>query len=195
MAIRSLMLPSIIFLLIFTVLTGVAYPLVVTGVAQALFPHQANGSLIIQDGEILGSELIGQAFDDPAYFWGRPSATGPVAYNAAASSGSNLAMSNQTFYDAVQARVDALVAADPQNDLPIPVDLVTASGSGLDPQISPTAAFYQVPRIARERGLSEAVINDLVEQHIQRPLFGFWGQETVIVLQLNIALDTISSAP
>jgi K+-transporting ATPase ATPase C chain len=180
--------PAFFMLLIFTVITGVFYPLAVTGIAQVLFPHQANGSLIMADGKAVGSELIGQQFDDPKYFWGRPSAAG---YNAAASSGSNYGPMNPALLDAVQARIDALKAADPTNTLPIPVDLVTASGSGLDPHISVAAALYQVHRVASARGLSEADVRSLVEKHTQGRQFGFLGEAVVNVLQLNRALDGI----
>jgi K+-transporting ATPase ATPase C chain len=180
--------PAFFMLLIFTVITGVFYPLAVTGIAQVLFPHQANGSLIMADGKMVGSELIGQQFDDPKYFWGRPSAAG---YNAAASSGSNYGPMNPALLDAVQARIDALKAADPTNTLPIPVDLVTASGSGLDPHISVAAALYQVHRVASARGLSEADVRSLVEKHTQGRQFGFLGEAVVNVLQLNRALDGI----
>jgi K+-transporting ATPase ATPase C chain len=184
-----------LLLLVLTVLTGGIYPLVVTGVAQLVFPHQANGSLIVSDGQAVGSERIGQAFDDPQYFWGRLSATGTFPYNAfnaenlTASSGSNFGPLNPALMDAVHVRIDALMAADPGNTVPIPVDLVTASGSGLDPQISPAAAEYQVPRVARERGLSEAVVRQLVAKHTAGRQFGFLGEATVNVLMLNLALD------
>ncbi len=149
---RAQIRPALMAILIFTLLTGVIYPLVVTGIAQLVFPHQANGSLIVNNGQAVGSELIGQPFDDPKYFWGRLSATSPFPYNAAASSGSNLGPTNPALLDAVKARIAALKAADPTNTQPIPVDLVTASGSGLDPDISVAAALYQVPRVARARG-------------------------------------------
>lgn len=191
MQIRSVIIPSLIFLLIFTLITGLIYPLVVTGVAQLAFPDQANGSLIEKDGEILGSTLIGQPFDDPAYFWSRLSATGPFPYNAAASSGSNYGQTTQALYDMIAVRVDALHAADPGNTNPIPVDLVTASASGLDPHISPAAALYQVARVARERGLDEAVVGQLVNDHIEQPFLGFWGEARVNVLLLNLALDEL----
>jgi K+-transporting ATPase ATPase C chain len=184
-----------LLLLVLTVLTGGIYPLVVTGVAQLVFPHQANGSLIVSDGRAVGSELIGQAFDDPQYFWGRLSATGTFAYNAfnaenlTASSGSNYGPLNPAMLEMVQGRIDALKAADPGNTALIPVDLVTASGSGLDPQISPAAAEYQVPRVARERGLSEDAVRQLVAQHTAGRQFGFLGEPTVNVLMLNLALD------
>jgi K+-transporting ATPase ATPase C chain len=187
--------PAIIMLLAFTVITGLLYPLAVTGIAQVVFPHQANGSLIVIDGKTYGSELIGQPFDDPKYFWGRLSATGTFAYNAfngdnlTASSGSNYGPLNPALFEMVQARVDALKAADPENTAPIPVDLVTASGSGLDPHISVAAALYQVHRVAAARGLSDAEVQSLVEEHIEGRQFGFLGEPTVNVLKLNLALD------
>jgi K+-transporting ATPase ATPase C chain len=182
--------PAIVSLVLLSVVTGLAYPAIVTAIAQVVFPHQANGSLIIKDGKAIGSSLIGQLFDDPKYFWGRPSATSPLPYNAAASSGSNLGPTNPALIKAVQERVDALRAADPGNTAPVPVDLVTASGSGLDPHISPAAAFYQVRRVARARGLSEEVVRGLVEGHIEGRQLGFLGEPRVNVLALNHALDT-----
>jgi potassium-transporting ATPase KdpC subunit len=187
--------PAVLMLLILTVITGVIYPLVVTGIAQVAFPHQANGSLIVIDGKTYGSELIGQQFDDPQYFWGRLSATGDFPYNAfnaetlTGSSGSNYGPLNPALMDAVQARIDALKAADPENTLPIPVDLVTASGSGLDPQISIAAALYQVHRVAQARGLSDEAVTVLVNQYTKGRQFGFLGEPTVNVLELNLALD------
>lgn len=180
--------PALTIFALLTIITGVIYPLAVTGISQALFPYQANGSLIMVDGKAIGSELIGQQFDDPKYFWGRPSATG---YNAAASSGSNYGPMNPALMDMVQARIDALNAADPENTLPIPVDLVTASGSGLDPHISVAAALYQVHRVASARGLNEADVQSLVEKYTEGRQFGFLGEPRVNVLLLNLALDGI----
>jgi K+-transporting ATPase ATPase C chain len=180
---------AIVSLIALTVITGVIYPLIVTGIAQAVFPFQANGSLIIKDGKAVGSALIGQPFDDPKYFWGRPSATSPFADNAASSSGSNLSPTNPDLIKAVQGRVDALRAADPGNTAPVPVDLVTASGSGLDPHISPAAALYQVPRVARERKRDEQAIRQLVDRHTEGRFLGILGEPRVNVLALNLSLD------
>lgn len=181
--------PALMVLLVLTLVTGVAYPLLVTGIAQVVFPSQANGSLIVKDGKIVGSWLIGQPFDDPKYFWNRPSATGPFADNAGASSGSNLSPTNPDLVKAVQGRVDALRAAEPGNTAPVPVDLVTASGSGLDPHISPAAALYQVPRVAKARGLRPEAVRQFVERHIEGRSLGFLGEPRVNVLALNLALD------
>ena len=181
--------PALMSLILFTLITGVAYPLLVTGIAQMVFPFQANGSLIVRDGKVVGSALIGQPFDDPTYFWGRPSVTSPFAYNAGASSGSNLSLTNPALIGAVQGRVDALRAADPTNRAPVPVDLVTASGSGLDPHISPAAALYQVSRVARERKLSPDAVRALVERHTAGRFVGLLGEPRVNVLALNLALD------
>jgi potassium-transporting ATPase KdpC subunit len=183
--------PALILLVALTVVTGVIYPVVVTVIAQVVFPHQANGSLIVKDGKVVGSTLIGQPFDDPKYFWGRPSATSPFPYNAASSSGSNLSPTNPALVKSVQERVDALRAADPGNTAPVPVDLVTASGSGLDPHISPAAALYQVNRVAKARKLDPGVVRDLVERHTEGRQLGFLGEPRVNVLALNLALDRV----
>ena len=180
---------SVITLILFTFLMGLAYPLTVTGIAQWIFPYQANGSLIEQDGQVIGSELIGQFFTDPKYFWGRPSATLPVPYNTAASSGSNIGPTNPALVQVIWARIQALLSVDPGNNLLIPVDLVTASASGLDPHISVAAALYQMPRIARERGLSEEKVQLLVEQYTEDRQLGFLGEPRVNVLKLNMALN------
>lgn len=181
--------PAFTIFALLTMITGVIYPLVVTGIAQIAFPHQANGSLIMtEDGQAVGSELIGQQFDDPKYFWGRPSAAN---YNAALSSGSNYGPMNPALMDMVQTRIDALKAVDPDNTLPIPVDLVTASASGLDPHISVASALYQVQRVATARGLNEADVIALVNQYTEGRQFGFLGEPRVNVLLLNIALDEI----
>jgi len=181
--------PALIIFLTLTILTGVIYPLVFTGIAQIIFPRQANGSMIVANGKTVGSELIGQPFDDPKYFWGRLSATSPYPYNAAASSGSNLGPTNPALIQNVQARIDALKKADPGNNQPIPVDLVTASGSGLDPDISIAAALYQLPRVARVRNLSEAQVRQLIDQNTTGRFLGFIGEPYVNVLKLNLALD------
>jgi K+-transporting ATPase ATPase C chain len=183
--------PALVALLVFTVLTGLIYPLVVTGISQLIFPHQANGSLIVANGKAVGSTLIGQQFDDPKYFWGRLSATGPYPYNAAASSGSNLGPTNPALLDEVKTRIAALKAADPSNTQLIPVDLVTSSGSGLDPDISVAAALYQAPRVARVRGMSEQSVLGLVNQFTEGRQLGFLGEPRVNVLKLNLALDGI----
>ncbi len=181
--------PALLMLAVLTVITGAAYPLLVTGIAQAVFPRQANGSLIERDVKVAGSELIGQPFTDPKYFWSRPSATGPVPYNAGASSGSNLGPLNPAMEEAVTARSAALKTADLGNPAPIPVDLVTASASGLDPHISPAAAEYQVGRVARARSLETGAVRALVAAHTEGRTFGVLGEPRVNVLALNLALD------
>jgi len=186
---RAHLRPAVVILALMTLITGVGYPLVVTGIAQTLFRAQANGSLIVKDGKPVGSTLIGQPFDDPKYFWSRPSATSPFADNAGSSSGSNLSPTNADLVKAVQGRVDALRAADPGNAVPVPVDLVTASGSGLDPHISPAAALYQVPRVAKARKLDPEALRQLVERHTEGRFLGFLGEPRVNVLTLNLALD------
>ena len=188
---KTILRPALVLFVLLTLLTGVAYPLAVTGAAQALFPAQAAGSLIVRDGKPVGSELIGQSFSDPQHFWGRPSATGPMPYNAAASSGTNQGPLNPALLDAVKGRIAALRAADPGNTSPVPVDLVTASSSGLDPHISPAAARYQVARVASARGLTLASVQALVDQQTEKPLMGFLGEPRVHVLRLNLALEAL----
>jgi K+-transporting ATPase ATPase C chain len=194
---RSQLRPALVSLGIFTLLTGLLYPLVVTGIAQVVFPWQANGSLIVQNGRPVGSALLGQPFDDPKYFWGRLSATSPAPYTAfnadkqTGSSGSNYGPLNPALLEAVQGRIKALREADPTNTGPIPVDLVTASGSGLDPHISPAAPAYQVSRVAPARGLSEDALRQLVVQHTEGRTLGLLGEPRVNVLPLNLALDNL----
>jgi K+-transporting ATPase ATPase C chain len=185
----SLLRPALLLLATLGVLTGLAYPALVTGAMQALLPAQANGSLIREGDRVLGSSLIGQPFSDPGRFWGRPSATAPVPYNAAASTGSNQGPSNPALHEAVKARSEALRAADPGNPAPVPADLVTASGSGLDPHVSPAAALYQVGRVARARGLPEDAVRRLVEARIERRTLGLLGEPRVNVLLLNLDLE------
>jgi potassium-transporting ATPase KdpC subunit len=187
----SPLLPALRLLVILTVLTGVAYPLVVTGLAQLAFPGKANGSLIMVGDKTVGSSLIGQPFDDPKYFWSRPSATSPQPYNGAASSGSNLGPRNPALADAVKDRVKALREADPGNGTPVPVDLVTASGSGLDPHISVAAADYQVARVAKQRGMPLQKVQTLVSQYTEARTLGVLGEPRVNVLGLNLALDQL----
>lgn len=183
--------PAIVMFALLAILTGLLYPFAITGLAQVLFPWQANGSLLYREGQPIGSALLGQAFDDPKYFWGRLSATGPFPYNAASSAGSNYGPLSSALTDAVKARIAALKTSDPGNQQPIPVDLVTSSGSGLDPHVSPAAALYQAPRVARARGLSEAAVRDLVGQHVEDPQFKILGESRVNVLLLNLALDML----
>jgi len=184
--------PALVSLIVFTILTGIIYPLAVTGLAQLIFPEQANGSIMVKNGKPVGSALIGQPFDDPKYFWGRLSATAPFPYNAAASSGSNLAQSNPALLDNAKARIAALKGADPEASASVPVDLVTASGSGLDPHISPASAEYQVRRIAAKRGLEEALIRALVAANIEYRQLWILGEPRVNVLKINLALDEIT---
>jgi K+-transporting ATPase ATPase C chain len=181
--------PAVISFLLLTLLTGIAYPMLVTGISQATMSGKANGSLIVKDGKPVGSALIGQSFSDPKYFWGRPSATGPVPNNASASSGSNLGPTNPALMDAVKARVQALRDADPGNQQTVPVDLVTASASGLDPHISPAAAEYQLARVARVRNRNPETLRKLVAEHTEGRQFGILGEPRVNVLELNLALD------
>lgn len=183
--------PAVVILALLTLLTGLFYPAAVTAIAQLIFPHQANGSLILGKQGVIGSELIGQSFADPKYFWGRLSATGSFPYNAAASAGSNIGPTNPALEETAQARLAALRLADPEDQQPVPVDLLTASGSGLDPDISVAAALYQVPRVARQRGLPEAQVLDLVAQHTENRQLRFLGEPRVNVLGLNLALDEI----
>jgi potassium-transporting ATPase KdpC subunit len=183
--------PAIISFLLLTLLTGIAYPLLVTGISQLTMPGKANGSVIVRNGKPVGSELIGQSFSDPKYFWGRLSATGPMPYNASNSGGSNLGPTNPALMDAVKARVQALRDADPGNTQPVPVDLVTASASGLDPHMSPAAAEYQLARVARLRILKPDAVRNLVAEHTEGRQFGIFGEPRVNVLELNLALDAV----
>ena len=186
---KTILRPALVLFVLLSLLTGLLYPLAVTGAAKALFPQQAAGSLIERDGKVIGSRLIGQNFSDPKHFWGRPSATAPMAYNAAASGGANQGPLNPALVDAVKGRVEALRAADPGNTSPVPIDLVTTSASGLDPDISPAAAAYQAGRVARVRGLPRDQVNALIARHTEAPLGGFLGEPRVNVLALNLALD------
>jgi K+-transporting ATPase ATPase C chain len=188
-SIRTVIRPALVLFVLLSALTGIAYPLVVTGIAQAAFPQQAAGSLVLRHGKPVGSLLIGQTFSDPKYFWGRPSATSPYPNNASASGGSNLGPLNPALADAVKGRIEALGAADPGNTAAVPVDLVTASGSGLDPHISIAAAQYQAARVARERKLPLAQVQQLIDRHAEGRLLGLLGEPRVNVLQLNLALD------
>ena len=188
---NTIIRPALVLFSALTLLTGVAYPLLVTGVAQSVFPAQAEGSLILRDGKPVGSALIGQSFTDPRHFWGRPSATAPMPYNASASGGSNQGPLNPALTDAVKTRGEALRAVAPGNSAAVPVDLVTASSSGLDPHISPAAAQYQVARVARARGLAPDKVQGLVEQQTEMPLLGLLGEPRVNVLKLNLALESL----
>lgn len=192
---RTLIRPALVALLLLSLITGVVYPAAITGVSAALFPRQAGGSRLLAGDTLLGSALIGQEFTEPGYFWSRPSATGPVAYNGASSSGSNLGPSNPALHEAIVARVAALRAADPSRTEPVPVDLVTASGSGLDPHITPAAAEYQVSRVATVRGIPEDSVRTLVARSTEGRQFGILGEPRVNVLRLNLALDGLSPAP
>jgi len=186
---KTLLRPALSLFIVLTLITGALYPLLITGITKTLYPDQTAGSLIVRDGKTVGSRLIGQNFSDPKYFWGRPSATSPMPYNASASSGSNLGPLNPALSDAVKARIEALKAADPGNDKPIPVDLVTTSASGLDPQISPATATYQIERVARLRGLNSAAVKTLVDQNTEGRQWSIFGEPRVNVLALNLALD------
>ena len=189
---KTLLRPALSLFVLLTAITGIAYPLVVTGIAKVVFPEAANGSLIIKNGKPVGSRLIGQNFTDPKYFWGRPSATGPMPYNASASSGSNQGPLNPALVEAVKGRIDALKAADPENARPIPADLVNASASGLDPHISPAAADYQVERVAKARQLDAAVVKTMLAHYTEDRQWSIFGEARVNVLALNLALDTAS---
>jgi K+-transporting ATPase ATPase C chain len=190
---KTLLRPAVSLFVLLSAITGIVYPLAVTGIAQVAFPAAAGGSLIVKDGKAVGSALIGQNFTDPKHFWGRPSATGPYPYNATASSGSNQGPLNPALVDAVKGRIDALKAADPDNRQPVPVDLVTASGSGLDPHISPAAAAYQVERVARARQVKTEVVAALVAANTEERQLGLFGEARVNVLKLNLALDALRS--
>ena len=185
--------PAIRMLIIFTILTGIIYPALITALAQVIFPEQANGSIIVQDGQRLGSLFIGQQFDAPKYFWGRPSATSGTAYNASASGGSNYSVMNPQLQSRIVARIEALRSADYANSQPVPVDLVTASASGLDPDISVAAAYYQSARVANARGLKIEQVNAIIREHMHGRVFGILGEKTVNVLEINLALDKIQS--
>lgn len=190
---KTLIRPAVTLFILLSIITGLLYPLLVTGIGQVLFPKQAAGSLIEREGKAVGSRLIGQNFTDPKYFWGRPSATGPYPYNAAASSGSNLGPLNPALKEAVETRVKALRIADPGNTASIPIDLVTASASGLDPHVSPAAAEYQVARVAQARGLAPETVQNLVAQQTKDRQWGIFGEPRVNVLELNLALDQLPS--
>jgi K+-transporting ATPase ATPase C chain len=190
---NTILRPAVTLFVIMTVLTGIVYPFAVTGIAQLLFPDQAAGSLVMAGGQPVGSRVIGQSFSDPIYFWSRPSATSPQPYNATASSGSNQGPLNPALIDAIKTRIEALKAADPTNTLPVPVDLVTASASGLDPDISIAAANYQAARIARVRGLPLEEVQALIGSHARGRLLGLVGEPRINVLELNLALDSLKT--
>lgn len=185
----NILRPALVLFGLLSALTGIVYPLAVTGAAQAVFPAQAAGSLVMRNGVAVGSSLIGQNFSDPGHFWGRPSATSPMPYNAGSSGGANQGPLNPALVDAVKGRIEALRAADPGNTAPVPVDLVTASGSGLDPHISPAAARSQAARVARARQLPPGQVEQLIQAHTETPLWGLLGEARVNVLALNLALD------
>lgn len=187
---REQLRSSILVFIILTMITGVLYPLFVTGIAQTFFHAKADGSLIYRDKKIIGSTLIGQSFDDPKYLWGRPSATSPVPYDSSSSAGSNIGPSNGALLETVKVRIERLRAADPENKTPIPVDLVTSSASGLDPHISEAAAYYQIPRIATKRGLSINIIKNIIDKNTTMRLFGLLGEPIVNVLRVNLDLDS-----
>ncbi len=187
---KNILRPALVLFVLLSALTGLIYPIAVTGAAKAVFPAQAAGSLVVRDGVPVGSTLIGQNFSDPKHFWGRPSATSPMPYNAGSSGGANQGPLNPALVDAVKGRIEALRAADPGNTVPVPVDLVTASASGLDPDISPAAARYQAPRVARLRNVPIAQIEQLIDAHTESRLWGLFGEARVNVLALNLALDT-----
>ena len=190
---KKTLYPAVVLITLLTIVTGLAYPLLITGIAQSIFPGKANGSLIMKNNRIVGSRLIGQNFTGPKYFWGRPSATSTHPYNAQASGGSNLGPGNPELVNAVKKRIAKLRAVDPENKAPVPVDLVTSSASGLDPHISKAAADYQVKRIARLRNISEIKIQNLVEDHAKGIHMGFLGEPVVNVLELNLALDDLDT--
>jgi len=192
---NTIIRPAVTLFVIMTLLTGVVYPFAVTGIAQLLFPDQAAGSLVLAGGQPVGSRVIGQSFSDPKYFWSRPSATSPQPYNATASSGSNQGPLNPALTDAIKTRLEALKAADPANTLPVPVDLVTASASGLDPEISIAAAKYQAARVARVRGLAPQEVQALIDSHARGRLLGLIGEPRINVLELNLALDVLKTTP
>lgn len=188
---KTLIRPMLVLFFALTVVTGIAYPVLVTAIGQAVFPHQANGSLIERDGKAVGSALIGQQFDAPGYFWGRLSATAPNPYNPQSSGGSNLGPTNPALADEIKGRLNALHDADPTNTAEVPVDLVTSSGSGLDPEISPAAAAYQAARVAKARGLAREQVDGLIAQHTSGRQLGVLGEARVNVLELNLALDQL----